>query len=266
MKDIIFIDKLSFRYDNKYIFNNFSLNIKENSFVSIIGPNGSGKSTLAKLLVGLLKVSDEITISNLIMNEKNLYNIRKNIALVMDNSSDNFIAETVADEIVFGLENLGFSKIDIKERLDEIVKLLKIDNILDKDPYTLSGGEKKIISLASSLIMKPKIIIIDDAFEMIDKKTKEKIFKHLKKQKDLTVINITHNIEDVYYSDRTIILNQGEILVDGPTLKVLEQDKVFNRIGIELPFMLDLSLKLKLYGLVDRIILDMNEMVSELWK
>lgn len=266
MKEIIVIDKLSFRYDNKYIFNNFSLKIKENSFVSIIGPNGSGKSTLAKLLVGLLKVADEITIFDLIMNEQNLNDIRKDIALIMDTTNDCFVAETVADEIVFGLENLGLKNSDIKKRLDEIVKLLKIDSILNTDPYSLSGGEKKLVSLASSLIMNPKIIVIDDAFEMIDKETKEKIFKYLKKQKQLTIINITHNIEDVYYSDRTIILNQGDILVDGPTLKVLEQDKVFNRIGIELPFMLDLSLKLKLYGLVDKIILDMNEMVNELWK
>lgn len=269
MTDIIKINNLSFRYKNKFVFDKFNLSVKEGEWLSIVGPNGSGKSTLVKIIVGLLESDSVITIDNLILNKENLKHIRKRIGVVFENADDSFVAETVADDIAFTLENLAYKPKEIDKMVKEIAGVFKIEHLLDKEPHQLSGGEKQKVALAAALVARPKILIVDDALEMVDDNAKREIFKCLKKlhkENKLTIITVTHNLEETYNADRMLVINAGNVLIDGPVKDVLQEDKIFYRIGLDVPFMIDLSIKLKLYGLIDRTILDMDEMVDAIWK
>jgi energy-coupling factor transport system ATP-binding protein len=269
MSDIIKINNMSFRYQNKFIFDNFNLNIREGEWLSIAGPNGSGKSTLIKILVGLLQADGHIVIDNLELNKENVTSIRKKIGLVFENADDSFVAETVEDNIAFSLENLAYKPNEMEQMSKDISSVLKLEEILRKDPHYLSGGEKQKAALASALITNPKILIIDDALEMVDESSKNEILKiitKLHKERHLTIITVTHNLEETYKADRMVVINSGKILIDGPVKEVLQEDKIFNRSGLEVPFMIDLSIKLKLYGLIDRVYTDMDELVNALWK
>lgn len=269
MSDIIKISNLSFSYNNKIIFDKFNLNIKEGEWISIVGPNGSGKSTLVKILVGLLETQGKIMVDNIDVNSNNIVHVRKKFGVVFENADDSFVAETVTDDIAFTLENLAYEPKEIGKIIKEIASSFKIEHLLEKEPHMLSGGEKQKVALAASLVANPKILIVDDALEMVDDKAKQEILdilNDLHKNKRMTIITITHNLEETYNADRLVVINNGSLLIDGPVKEVLKEDKIFNRIGIEIPFMVDLSLKLKLYGLIDHIILDMNEMVNTLWK
>jgi energy-coupling factor transport system ATP-binding protein len=269
MSDIIKINNLSFRYQSKFIFDKLNLNIKNGEWVSLVGPNGSGKSTLIKILVGLLESDSHIIIDDLILNKDNLLSIRKKIGLVFEHVDNSFIGETVADDLAFPLENLSYDPKEIDVMIKDITSLLNIEHLLDKDPHSLSGGEKQRVAIAVALITNPNILIIDDALEMIDDESKKEIFDILVKlhnEKKLTIITVTQNLEETYNTNRMIVINDGNILIDGPTKEVLKEDRIFNRIGIEVPFMVDLSIKLQLYGLINDIILDMDEMVNAIWK
>lgn len=269
MENIIKIDNLSFHYQNKFIFDNLNLNVHTGEWLTIVGPNGSGKSTLLKILMGLIRADSNIIIDGVSLNENNLKHIREKIGFVFENIDNSFVGETVADDIAFALENLAYSKTEMNTMVKDIASLLRIDNLLDRDPTLLSGGEKQKVALAASLVFKPKILIIDDAFEMIDDDDRNDILNildKLHKDEHLTIITVTHNLEETYKVDRMVVLYNGKILIEGPVKDVLKHDKIFNRIGIEVPFMVDLSLKLQLYGLIDHIILNMDEMVNALWK
>lgn len=268
MKDIININSLTFRYCDKFIFDRFSLNIKEGEWVTITGPNGSGKSTLIKILTGLLKSESDITICGLKLNTNNIYDIRKNIGVIFDNLDNSFISETIKDDLIFSLENLCYSKKTIDKRLKEVTEILNIKNLLSKSPNELSGGEKCMAALGCAIMHNPKILILDEALSMIDEKEKSKILKILKKLKDggMTIINTVHDLSETYYSDRLVVLNNGEIVIDGNPLGVMEYDRILNKLGIKLPFEIELSLKLKLYGLIDKLYYDTEMLVNDLWQ
>lgn len=269
MKDVVVIKDLSFKYGDKLIFDKINLNIKAGEWLSLIGPNNSGKTTLIKILAGLLETNNEILIDGMPLNKDNIKEIRKRIGIIFENVDNQFVTETVRSELAFTLENLSYEEREINDRIDEIAVKFQLEDILNCDPHNLSGGEKQKVALASVLITKPKILILDGALSMLDHHERIKILDMLKKlhrEEGLTIIHTTYNLEETYDSDRIVVLNEGVILVDGPTKEVLKQDKIFNRIGLEVPFMVDLSLKLKLYGLIDNLILDMDEMVNALWK
>lgn len=269
MNNIISISNIKFDYDKKKLFDDFSLDIKRGSFVSLVGPNGTGKSTLIRIILGFIKTSGKIVIDDLEMNHQNIKNIISRIGVVFENPDNQFVAETVMDDMAFSLENMQINAKEIKKRIKDISKYLGIEDILDREPHTLSGGQKQLVALASALIIEPKIIILDEALTMIDLDVREKIYKVLKevnKEKGITILNVTHEMDEVLYGDTIIVLDDGKVVLNGSTEDVLKEEKVFNRIGLALPFMAELSIKLKYYGLIDHIILDMDEMVEELWK
>jgi len=263
------IKDLNFSYDNKVIFKDFNLNIEKGKFVSIVGTTGSGKSTLVKILVGLLKAEGYINIYRMNLCEDNLMDIRRNVGVIFENPDNTFVAETVLDEIVFSLENLEYAKSTIKNKVDKVLEYIPIKEILEKNPHYLSAGEKQLVSLASALITEPKILILDEAFSMVDGVMKDKILKLLKKlnhEKKITIINITNDVEETVYGDEIIVLANGKIKLNGEKIEVYKQEKQLKKLGLDLPFMVDLSNKLSYYGLVDKTILNMNEMVNHLWK
>ena len=175
------IRDLSFSYGNKVIFKDFNLDIEKGKFIHIVGSNGSGKSTLVKILVGLLNAEGYINIYRMNLCEDNLMDIRRNVGVVFENPDNTFVAETVLDEIVFSLENLEYARSTIKSKVDKVLEYIPIKDLLEKNPHYLSGGEKQLVSLASALITEPKILILDEAFTMVDGIMKDKILKLLRK-------------------------------------------------------------------------------------
>lgn len=266
---MISINKLYFRFKDHFIFDDFSMDIDEGSWVTLAGKNASGKSTLVKLLAGLLPSNGAITIDGLVLNQENMSKIRRNIGFVFEHSDNQFVGETVFDQLIFTLENLQASREEMKKRVNEIASYFHIKDLLEKRPEELSGGEKEKVIIASVLIARPKILVIDEGLAMLDEKDRKDIFGLLKKynkEHGVTILNITHDLKDSYYSDRLIIIEKGTIVMEGAPFEVLKHDRILNRLGIEMPFMIDLSNKLMFYGLIDHIIVDSEEMVGCIWK
>lgn len=269
MDDIIKIEKLSFKYKDKQIFNNLNINIQKGSFVSIIGPNGSGKSTLIKILTGLLKYEGYINIDGYNLNQTNLKEIRRKIGVVFDNPEDHFVSETVINDLAFSLENLQYTKEDITNSINQITKIFKIENILEKEPRELTNSEKQKVAIASSLIFNPKILILDESLHQLtppDKKEILNILKNYQKKNKLTIIMITHNLENTLLSDRIIVLENGKIFLDDTTYNVYNNYEKLFSLRLNLPFIVKLSSKLKKENIVSRIYINSQELIEDLWQ
>ncbi len=267
--NIIIANKLSCKFHDRQILDNINFEIKKGKFVSIVGPSGCGKSTLAKVLVGLIPYEGYVNVCKMNVCPNNIEEIRKNIGIVFENPDNYFVIDTVEDELAFTLENLNKCPENIKKLIDEVVTYLKIEKLLKKNINELSGGEKQIVALASVLIAKPKILILDEAFTMLDGESHQVLLKLIRKihqDKKITIINVTHDMSDTIYSDEIIVLNKGKIILDDSKENVYTQDKKLKTIGLNLPFMVDLSKRLSYYDLVDDMVLNMNTMVKKLWK
>ena len=263
------INKLNFGFNERELFKNLNLEIKKGTFTTIIGTNGSGKSTLIRLILGLLVGEGEIEVNGLLLNRKNLKEIIKKTGVVFGNPDDQFVAETVMDDIAFSLENLAIDAKTIKKKVNEVADYIGIKDLLKREPHTLSGGEKQLVALASALVIDPELLILDEALTMIDILTRNKIYDildRLHKEKQITIINVTHDMDEVLYCDNLIVMDNGKIVLEGPKEEVLREEKAFNRLGLKLPFLVELSIKLSYYGVVDKIIFDMEEMVDIIWK
>lgn len=269
MKDIIKIEKLNFKYKDKQVFNNLDLNIEKGSFVSIIGPNGSGKSTLIKILTGLLlNYNGYINIDGYNLNEFYLKEIRRKIGVVFDNPDNHFVAETVIDDLAFSLENLQYQKEDITNSINEIVKIFKIKDILYEEPRNLTNSQKQKVAIAGSLIFNPKILILDESLHQLtpaDKKEILNILKKYQRERTLTIIMITHNLENTLYSDRIVVLNEGEIYLDGSLEEVYSEKEKLSKLKLNLPFMIKLSYRLQEEGIINKIYIDPKKLMEDLW-
>lgn len=267
MKSIISIKDLSFDYDNKIIFKNFNLEIEEKKWLTILGNNGSGKSTLIKLILGLEKFKGQIIVDNIDVCN-NLSKIRQIIGVVFSNPDSQFILDSVSDELEFPLKNLNYSNNDIIERKDNIINALGLKKFLKSKPTELSGGEKQLVALAVSLIVNPKILILDEALEMLDFKQKEMALKLINKlvKKGLTVINVTQDINDSLLGDNILVLDAGMIKLNGSKEDVYNNYKTFEELKLDLPFIVDLSIKLNYYNVVNKIYFNMEELINDIWK
>lgn len=264
MKDIIKIKNLNYKnFDNK-LFNNFELNIEESDFMSIIGPNNAGKTTLIKILSGLKNYEGTILIDNKELKE-NKKEIRKIISIVFDNPETQFIMDTVYNDIYLTAKNKKIDNID--EEINKISKILKIENILDKSPQHLSGGEKQKVVIASALLGNPKILILDEALSMIDPISKKEIYKYLVKlnNEGTTIINISSDIEDTLYSKNILILNNGTIESLDTKENTYNKENIFKKLQMELPFIIELSKKLSYYNLVNKDYYNEEELINKLW-
>lgn len=266
-RSIINVKSMSFKYDNKYIFQNFDLEIKPKSFVCIIGKNGSGKSTLAKILIGLYQANGYITIDGYLLNNTYLKKIRRVFSVCFDNADEHFIGETVKDDLAFSLENLEYSSEEIEIVITHTAKKFKLEDILDKSPNEITNSEKEKVAIASSLIHNPKILLLDESIHKLNASDKKLVFKILKEYQEdqgLTVVLITHNLEDTLYADRIIALDKGEMILDDTKENIYKDDKLEN-LGFKLPFIVKLSHNLILYDLIDKIYFDEKELVDKLW-
>lgn len=269
MDNIIIVKKLNCSYGEKQILKNVNFDIKKGDFVSIVGPSGCGKSTLAKLLLGLIPFEGYVNVCNMNICQDNLAEIRKMIGIVFENPDNYFVVDTVEDELAFALENLNLPPQIIHKKIEEIVAYLDIEHLLKKSISQLSGGEKQLVALASVLVQEPKILVLDEAFTMVDGESHRLLLKLIKKihqDKKMTVINITDDMNDTIYGNEIIVLNKGNVIFEGKKEILFEDEKKLKSIGLNLPFIVDLSKKLGYYGLTDKIIWNMNQMVKQLWK
>lgn len=260
MKNIIEINNLTF----KKIFNNFNLNIREFDFITVIGPNDSGKTTFTKILLGLKKYSGKIKINDQDL-ETNVKEIRKYIGVVSDNAESSFIMDTVYNDLLFTCKNKRIN--NYEEKIDYITKKLNIDHLLQRPPHELSGGEKQKVALANALITEPKILVIDEGLTMIDAVSKSNIYAYLQElnKNGLTVINITNDIEESMYGKTILIINKGKIEAYDTKENIYRQEDLFIKLKIKLPFIIDLSNKLKLYELINQEYYDSESLINKLW-
>ena len=267
-RSIIKVKSMSFKYENNYIFKDLDLDINTKSFVCIIGKNGSGKSTLAKILIGLYQAYGYITIDGYLLNNFYLKKIRRVFSVCFDNADNHFIGETVKDDLAFSLENLEYSKEEMEVCISNIAKKFKLEDSLEKTPDELNNSEKEKVAIASSLIHNPKILLLDESIHKLNASDKKLVFKVLKeyqKEQELTIILITHNLEDTLYADRIIVLDKGNIILDDTKENIYKDDKL-EKLGFDLPFIVKLSHNLMLYNLIDKIYFDEKELVDKLWK
>lgn len=262
---------ISFCYDKSTelsTLTDVSFSINKGEYVCILGHNGSGKSTLAKLLVGLLQPdSGQILYQGEEINSKNIQKFRSKFGIVFQNPDNQFIGSTVADDIAFGLENRN---IDPKE-MDSIINQVLLDvnmlKYINHEPTKLSGGQKQRIALATTLAFNPEVIILDEATSMLDPLGKDKINKLVRKihqKNNPTIISITHDVEEIVFADRIIILNQGKVVKNAITNEIFDQPQLLLDNNLDLPFALKMSLRLKEKGLPIKPSYKFEEVVSQL--
>ncbi|HAK05301.1 MAG TPA: energy-coupling factor transporter ATPase [Firmicutes bacterium] len=241
------IENLSFTYDGHIdVLKNINLKIKAGSYVSIIGHNGSGKSTLAKLIVGLLDTKrGVIRLFDKVLSTQTITDLRPRLGIVFQNPDNQFIGATVADDIAFGLENRLVPHDEMQGIIDEFAGKVKMTDFLDKEPSNLSGGQKQRVAIAGVLAMHPDLIIMDEATAMLDPKGKREIrditISMKKDDPNLTIISITHDIEEAYRSDEIIVLNEGEIAMQGTPEQVFAKREDLLAIDLDIPFVMKLK-------------------------
>lgn len=232
MINCIKIENVSFKYDElaDYALKDLSLVINEGDFVSILGGNGSGKSTLSKLINGIYDLKEgEIYINSLsVKNKENILNIRKMVSIVFQNPDNQIVSSSVFDDVVFGLENILNDREEIKRRAYDALKKVGMFEYKDHGTNMLSGGQKQRVSIAGVLAMMPKYIIFDESTSMLDPEGKQKVLSiltEINKVHGISVILITHFIDESLLSDRIVVLNKGEIKYDGSPRSILSNEK-----------------------------------------
>ena len=253
-----------------------SLSIYEGEYVAVLGHNGSGKSTLAKLLnmilvptVGNIFIDDvEITAPD--FSEDDVFNIRRKIGMVFQNPDNQLVATVVEEDVAFGPENLGLPREEIRKRVDEALELVDMTSYKRHAPHKLSGGQKQRVAIAGIIAMKPKVIIFDESTAMLDPLGRQeviRIMEKLNREENITVINITHYMDEAARADRVIVINDGKLLLDGTAKEVFDNVEVLHEIGLEAPQGKELVFELSKMGFsIDKDALDEDECAEALIK
>ena len=216
MEEIIKVENLCFEYEpGLQTISNISFQIHKGEYVAILGHNGSGKSTIAKLLIGLLeKKSGEIYIDDYQLNLENLYKIREKVGIIFQNPDNQFVGATVEDDVAFGLENQGMDYQTMFDRVQEALDIVGMQDFKEREPARLSGGQKQRVAIAGVVALRPDIIILDEATSMLDPEGRLELIQTVKKIKDrhgMTVISITHDLDEVALSDRVLVMKEGQV-------------------------------------------------------
>lgn len=266
---IIDVDKLTFSYDEKTdAVHEVSFSIEKGQYCTIVGHNGSGKSTVAKLLTGLLeKKSGSIVIDGLELNIENLRKIRNKIGIVFQNPDNQFIGSTVRDDIAFGLENHCVEQVEMDPIIEEFSNRVGMHDYLNSEPTRLSGGQKQRVAIAGVLAMHPDIIIFDEATSMLDPQGKDEIKKvimDLHKERNLTILSITHDIDEVTTSDYVLVMDDGQIILKGTPEEVFKKEEKLKETQFDLPYSMKLAKELDKLGVHIKDRMTMEGMVDEL--
>lgn len=270
---LISVKGVTFGYEeNAPVIKDLSLEIEEGKYIAIIGHNGSGKSTLAKLLNGLLKVDKgDIIVDGLsVLEKQNLFEIRKRVGVVFQNPDNQLIASIVEDEVAFGVENIGVKREEMEKRIEFALSSVGMSEFRKSTPSRLSGGQKQRIAIAGVLALMPKVIVLDESTAMLDPKGRKEVLevvKKLNKEQNITVIAITHYMEETVFSDEIIVLDKGKIALKGAPKEIFSEKQKIKELGLELPPVTALAEKLKNAGLnINESLLTVEELEAELCK
>ena len=273
MKSIIDVKNLSFRYKESqeyYDVKDITFHVKRGEWLSIVGHNGSGKSTTVRLIDGLLEAeSGEIVIDGQRLTEENVWNIRRQIGMVFQNPDNQFVGATVEDDVAFGLENQGLSRPEMKKRVEEALDLVGMSDFKKREPARLSGGQKQRVAIAGVVALRPAILILDEATSMLDPEGRRELIetvKGIRKDYDMTVISITHDLEEVAMSDRVLVMKKGEIESTSSPRDLFSRNDL-DQIGLDDPFANQLkhSLSQNGYDLPENYLTE-SELEDKLWE
>lgn len=256
MNPLVKIENLSYQYaeSNRKALSDIDLEINAGEWISLVGRNGSGKSTLARLIDGLLEPGQgKIWIDGLLLNEDHIWDIRSKIGMVFQNPDNQFVGATVEDDVAFGLENQGVPRDEMIQRVTGALKQVDMEAFRKKEPNRLSGGQKQRVALAGVIAMAPKILILDEATSMLDPEGRREVLETIQKMKSLyqlTIISITHDIDEVILSDRMIVLQDGQKVMEGmPEELFVQHGQELIKRGLEVPFTEQLKGKLQESGI-----------------
>jgi len=270
VSSIITAENLTFRYnDGKDIIKNLSLEIEEGDFVAILGHNGSGKSTFAKHLNAILTPTEgKVTVAGLdTSDDNNLAAIRRTVGMVFQNPDNQIIATVVEEDVAFALENLGVEREEMLRRVDEALDAVGMLKYKKHSTTQLSGGQKQRIAIAGVIAMNPKIIVLDEPTAMLDPKGRADVVKTVKKlnEQGVTVVFITHYMDEAAQAKRVVVIDEGEVLIDGTPHYVFQNAGLLTSVGLDVPQSTSLMFLLRRYGLqVPLAVLTEEECISVL--
>ena len=273
MKSIIEVKDLSFRYkedQEHYDVNSVTFHVKRGEWLSIVGHNGSGKSTTIRLIDGLLEAeSGEIWIDGQLLSPENVWDLRRQIGMVFQNPDNQFVGATVEDDVAFGLENQGLPREEMKKRVTESLELVGMLDFKKREPTRLSGGQKQRVAIAGVVALRPAILILDEATSMLDPEGRRELIQtvqEIRKDNQMTVISITHDLEEVAMSDRVLVMKKGQVESTSSPRELFSRDDL-DQIGLDEPFTNQLreSLRETGYQLLDGYLTE-GELEDKLWE
>ena len=246
------------------------LRYKIDEWIAIVGHNGSGKSTLAKLMIGLLFPEEgDVNVFIEKLTEDNIWEIRSQMGFVFQNPDNQFVGSTVQDDVAFALENNGVPFEEMVTRVHDALAQVNMSDFLDQEPHHLSGGQKQRVAIAGALALHPKLLIMDEATSMLDPQGRNEVIhlvEELKRKTGLTVISITHDLEEALLADRIIVMNKGKVLTVGTPEQIFARGNELEEIGLDLPFALRVSSLLRENGMeLAGEHMTEEELVNELW-
>ncbi|EEP3754333.1 energy-coupling factor ABC transporter ATP-binding protein [Listeria monocytogenes] len=267
------LEHVFYKYEDteKYAVKDVSISAQKGEWVALVGHNGSGKSTIAKLLNGLLFPEDGlIKIGHFVLSEKNIWEIRRQVGMVFQNPDNQFVGATVQDDVAFGLENHGVPHDTMVERVESALNEVGMQSYALHEPAGLSGGQKQRVAIAGVLALQPDVIILDEATSMLDPRGRAEVMETIRimrEQEDITVISITHDLDEVLFADRVIVMNKGEIHSEGTPKEIFQQADAMREIGLGVPFIIELQEKLVAGGFeTGSTVLSEGALLDQLWK
>ena len=270
---VISIKNIHFNYqdqDTREALSDVSLDVYEGEWLAIIGHNGSGKSTLAKMMNGLLEASSgEIYIDGQLLTEETVYEARRKVGMVFQNPDNQFVGTTVEDDIAFGLENIGMPRDEMVQKINASLEMVRMTKFKEKEPARLSGGQKQRVAIAGMIALAPKVVILDEATSMFDPQGRFEVIstiQQLHKEKGITVISITHDLDEAAQADRVLLMEGGKVNRIGKPSEIFEMGTALVDKGLDVPFSEKLKAILKDKGMnVPNDYLDEEGLVEWLW-
>ena len=270
---IIELENIHYRYhedDAREALAGVSLEIRRGEWLAIIGHNGSGKSTLAKVMNGLIEANTgSVVVNGKTLTEETVFDARRTVGMVFQNPDNQFVGTTVEDDIAFGLENIGLPREEMLERVTKVLEMVKMSEFRTKEPARLSGGQKQRVAIAGVTALEPEVIILDEATSMLDPKGRLEVIstiQKLHKEKKITVISITHDLDEAAQADRVVLMEQGQIQQIGTPKEIFKLGSKLVEKGLDVPFAEKLIEALRDRGInVPEEYLDEEGLVEWLW-
>ncbi|GEK30761.1 energy-coupling factor transporter ATP-binding protein EcfA1 [Kurthia zopfii] len=275
MTEILSLQNITFTYDPdqpiiKNAVEDVTFSVNEGEWIAIVGHNGSGKSTLARIINGLLfPQSGEVKVFGEMMNEANIWDIRSQLGMVFQNPDNQFVGATVQDDVAFALENNGVPYEDMVIRVENALKQVQMDAFMDHEPQHLSGGQKQRVAIAGALALRPNLLILDEATSMLDPQGRKEVIEIVQQLRDetgLTVLSITHDLEEAILADRLLFMNNGKKFAEGNPSEIFGLGDQLIKLGLDLPFSMKMARLLQKEGVhLQGAHMSEEELVNDLW-